>query len=586
MAPKIIWPLAAVGLGGVALAGGIALWRSRSAPPPPEIAARPSLPAPVAPALAELLRAAEERLASDPIAARAELGRLYHANGFLAEAEACWRELQRAQPQEARWAYLLADLRNQAGEPAEYEQGLRETVRLAPEYAPAWLKLAEVLFKTGRIDEAAAAYDHRLQLLPRDPHARLGRIRIARQRGQVEAAATGLAELVRDHRDYSPGHNLYAEVLAARGDAAAARRHRWMGRESGRFREADDPWLQELAAWCHDPKRLAVLGTAEFQLGRGDRGRSYLEKAVQLAPDDPGAHELLGDLLLKLGEPGRARWTLEQGLALAQARPGPVSLNFYVNLAEALRLTGEPEKALAILADGLARSGDLPELHLARGVVLDGLGRPQEAAEALMAAVARSPNDSAANYNLGVVLLQLERRAEAIEHLRRALIQQPTHPKALALLGQLELEVGRLEEAGRHLRPLYEANPGIPAVQELVAFWHLQSGLAAAERNAVAAAEQHYRDGLEAQPDNADLLISLGGLLLAGNRASDATGPLETYRRLRPVAAQGAFFLAQAYLQLGRRDDARRLLQEAEQLATRAGQSGMVERSRALLQQL
>jgi len=547
-------------------------------PPAPALTERPAQ-------LADLIADAEARARSPRTALEgvAELGRLYHANGFTAEAETCWRALHAARPKEARWAYLLADARHTLGDPEEFEARLHDTVRLDPRYAPAWLKLAELAFKTGRTDEAVAHYHQRLGLLPGDPYARLGLARALRQQGDREKAAQAIADLVRDHPDFPPAHNLHAETLAAQGDLAGARRHRWLGRESGRFREADDPWLHELNAWCHDPKRLAVLGTAEFQLAQGDRGFGLIERAVRIAPNDPGGHELLGDLLLKLGRPSAARDSLTTALSLRAANDEAPPVETYLNLVEALQQLGQAAEALRRIEEGFRRCGDRFELHLARGVVLDGLDRLVEAETALREAVLRAPQDADAHYNLALVLLQRERHEEATRHLRLALSRQPTFPKALALLAQLALEEGRVAEAGAYVRPLYEANPGQPEVQALAAYWHLQSGLAASGQRNVAVAERHYRDGLEAQPDNVDLLISLGALLVGQHRGGEAEVPLQEYRRLRPNEGQGAMLVGEAWLQTGRTEEARRVLEEGERLARNAGQTQIAQRCRELL---
>jgi len=466
------------------------------------------------------------------------------------------------------------------------EAGRRATTRLAPDYAPAWLKLAELALKTGRPAEAEAHYRARLRLLPGDPHAQLGLARVARQAGRPAEAERLLEELVRAAPDFSTGHNLLAEMRAARGDAAGARWHRWRGRETGRFAEADDPWVRELDAWCLDPRRLARLGTQEFQLGRGDRGRGLLERAVRLAPADPVGHQLLGELQLKLGEFAAARATLDTGRRLAAAAAGPVPGSYHANLAEALRGLGQGEEALRVLAEGLRQGGDALELEMARGVVLDDLGRPAEAAAAFRAALARQPRDAGARFNLGAALLQLREPEAAAAEFRRALEGQPTHPLALGLLGQMALERGDLAEAGRYLEPLFEAQPGQPEARTLVAWWRLRSGMAAAARGEPAEAERHYRAGAEAQPDEPGLPASLGALLLAQGRLAEALPPLEAYHRLAPADPQSHLFLGQAYALAGRREEARRLLTEGERLAHQAGNAGTARDCRAVLDRL
>ena len=101
----------------------------------------------------------------------AELGRLYHVNGYNQEAERFWRVLHQAQPQEARWCYCLGDLRRTANDDAGTASFLEQTLKLAPDYAPALLRLAELEFKIGELDAAGRCHP-----LPRTiPAPRLAR---------------------------------------------------------------------------------------------------------------------------------------------------------------------------------------------------------------------------------------------------------------------------------------------------------------------------------------------------------------------------------------------------------------------------
>src|SRR5262245_2213424 len=129
---------------------------------------------------------------------------------------------------------------------------LEQTVQQFPNYAPALLQLAELNLKTGHLDAAAGYYQKRLAFVPKDPYARLGLARIARQSGRRHEARRALEDLLNDTPKFSAGQNLFAEILAAEGDHAGASRHRLLGREAGRFREADDPWLEALQSSCYD----------------------------------------------------------------------------------------------------------------------------------------------------------------------------------------------------------------------------------------------------------------------------------------------------------------------------------------------
>lgn len=537
--------------------------------------------------LAERLDAAQRRAGrhADVLGAVAELGRLYHANGFMPEAEACWRLLRREQPGEAQWAHLLADVRRAASDYEEMEALLREVVRLDPDYAPAWLQLGELTLKTGRMEEAARAFRRRLELKPADPDGLLGLARLALQDGRRPEARRRLEAVVRDEPRFSPAQNLLAEVLAAEGDEAGAAKHRHLGNTGLRYFEAEDPWLDALTASCLDPSRLRVLATIEFQIERGDRGVALMERAVRLAPEDPDGYAVLGDLFIKLGDGARAREALQECLRLATSGKPPAVM-VYVNLSHALRLLKQPEECLQVLRRGLEQHRDAFELFDEAGIVLGDLGRMEDAVEAFRRSIAGNPGDPNANFNLAVALLRLGRRSEAYAALEQSLTLKPNFPQSLTMLGRLELEEGRMAEAEKHLRQLYSTHPHVPEGRRMLAEWELRMGLAAERRGELASAEKHYRAGVEIDPGNPRLQASLGSVLLLQERADLAVAPLEAFRRLEPANPQAALFLGQAYARLGRRAEARTVLTEGAEQADRAGNASTAAFCREILQQL
>ena len=523
---------------------------------------------------------------SRSFAAVADLGRLYHANGFMAQAQACWRFLHAEQPKEARWVYYLADARRAGSDYPEVQRLLRETVRLAPRYAPASLQLAAMEFKSGEIDSAGSRYLRCVALAPENPHGWLGLARVALQRGGSEEAKQLLEILIRDAPDFPPGHNLLSEIFAAEGDTERARHHRWLGREAGRFKDPDDPWLSELHKWCHDARRLCVLGTIAFQTQRNVEAQTLLERAVTLAPDDVAIRTLLAELYLKRGDAARARTLLDPVARDPAVAEAGLPVGLYITLSEACRVLGAIDDALATLDAGMRVLPAAAELYKQRGVILQGADRTEEARRAFSEAVARNPQDADAAFQLGFSLLNSGRRDEGVAALQRAVGAQPTHLPALTVLARIEMEAGRLDAAWGYLEPLYDSNSGMPQVRQLVGRWHWQAGNVATKIPDPARAESYFHAGVNVNPADPELQASLGVLLLTQGRFAEALPSLEAYHRLQPDNARSALFLGQAYASVGRVDDARRVLTQGENVALRAGQTATAQHCREMLQQL
>ncbi len=575
------WALALLSL--IAVAGIAAWWQLQHhglekriysrLPTPPDLTGKPAV-------MIERFAHAQAHTNSleDALTKVGELGRLYHANGFYPEAAACWRLLQTEQPGVARWDYYLADLERTNSNYPAMSADLIRTTDLAPDYAPAWLLLAGLQFKTGQLEEAERNYQKRLQLLPGDPYARLGLVRTALQKGHQSEARTMIEQLVKDAPRFSSGHNLYAEILAVAGDANGARQQRWLGQESGRFREAEDPWLDELHDWCYDFEQLCVLGTVKLQTGYTDRAKSYYERVIQLRPDVITGYALLSGIYRKLKEPAKARDTLEQ--SLPRLKDSTRSLAYYINLCQAYQDLKQPAEMARVAREGLREIGQNVELYSFLGTALSDLGQTNEAVEAFHQALALNPNATNPNYNLGLVLLKLERKDDALAAFKKSLIQQPTFPDALAQLGRMEMEAGHAESASGYLQLLMEFHPNILSNS------HWRAGQAAEAKKDFATAERHYREGVSLDPNHAELQASLGVLYLVQGRFNDALEPLETYHRLEPQNPQSCMFLAQIYAATGKIKEARLLLTEGVALAEKAGNSETTNNCREMLQGL
>jgi HemY protein len=533
--------------------------------------------------LRERLTVAQQKATSDRTAppAVADLGRLYQANHFPKEAEACWRWLTAEEPDTARWHYCLSSLLQSDGRFEEAANELERVVQQEPRYSPAWLELGQLKIRSSDVGGARKAFEERLTLLSNDPYAMLGLARIELLEGDRAAARRRLEAILHDHPGFSSAHNLYAEILSAAGENEAADRERWQGRIAGRFREAEDPWLDELRESCFDPSQLAVWGSIDFQAKFGDRGKHLFERAIEVAPENPIGYESMGQWYLENNDLVAALKTFTKAIQLT--RP---SLGLFVNLAETFRRMKQPAETLRAVQRGLAIIPEASELYYELGVAYDDLNQPDDAVAAYERAIARSPNAAAAHVNLAVILLKRKRDDEAIDHLKQALTAQPTMPKALAMMGDIELARGRLEEASRYIKPLFQFYPGTARARRSMVQWHVARGSLATTRSQFDEAEKAFLTALEIDPNSLEANGNLGVLYGQRGRFQEALKSFEVVHRLQPDDPRPLMFMGFAYAQLGQKDDARRVLGEGEQLAVKAGNNGMLVRIRELLSQL
>lgn len=553
-APGWAWVGGWFAAAALVVATGIFVGRGRRTELPPVPAG-----ADQAETLRSALRAAEARAQSwlDRTAGIAQLGQLYHANGYEDEATLCWDWLAREQPDEGRWPYYLADLAGARGRIDAMVEHLRTALHRNPDYAPGWLRLAEAAFKRADFGEAEAAYRRRLSLVAGDPYARLGLARIALQAGRAQDGKAALATLVRELPDFPSAQNLYAELLAREGDQPGAQRHRALG-TARRFREAEDPWLLELRPHCHQGDQLVLWAAQEHLTGQPERARVLFERAIEVAGDRAMPHAEYGRFLLDRGELEKAREVLERGMRVTPFEP-----KVCLRLSMALRGLGRFQEALTNDQKGLAHDPDAYESLDSQGRSLAALDRFAEAEQSLHAAMRNSPHAVEPPISLGLMYSKAGRNEDARRTFEAALERNPRHPKLLVELGNLALQENRMEDADPVIRACFQESPWDSRVRALFAQLHLKRALAALARQDAAAGERWCTSGLAEVPDAGELLGLLGSIYRQQRNLPKALETMEAHQRVQPGDPRAIMPLVLLYKELNRPADARRVLTQA-----------------------
>ncbi len=390
------------------------------------------------------------------VAALGELAQLYHANGYLPEAEAAYRGLLRFDPRNPRWPHLLAALLAGYGQLDEALPWLQKTVALDPKYAPARLRLGDALLKAGRLDEAETAYQDLLRVAPGDPYALLGLARIDLSRGRLTAAREKLGRASAADPTFFGAQSVLASVFEQLGDDDAAATARARANQAGRFREAPDPWLDGLYDYCFDVYRLQVGAATAISTGRTEAALPLLRRALTLAPDDGRTLRQLGTAYLKLHDTDRARGPLLRAVAV-----DPDDSMAAVDLAGYYFAVGDVPGAQRTLEAALPRSKDPAPLHAELGGLLLKKGELTAAVDHLEQAVRLSPEKPDVAQNLVTALFQAGRSADAAAALQAALQRSPTFPPLLVQGARYQIRRGDATRAAELMKRAEQA--GAPA---------------------------------------------------------------------------------------------------------------------------
>ncbi|WP_369059260.1 sulfotransferase [Caulobacter sp. 73W] len=233
----------------------------------------------------------------------------------------------------------------------------------------------------GEIDAAAATLRQIIAIAPDADWAHDDLVTLLIKHGRMAEAEASVRDALRADPENPDAHNLFAVLLAARNDLPAAEHH------TRRALEIAGP----------HPGVLANLAANLLQQGRVDEAEPLFAQAHQLDPENVAiladwsrVHEVRGDL-------DKAQALLDRAQAAAQRTGEDVSLRRAVYLAR----QNKPEEALALLdaAPKPLAGGALLE----RARLLDRLGRARDAWSGFVEAKAALAAEIGAAYDHAAV---------------------------------------------------------------------------------------------------------------------------------------------------------------------------------------
>jgi tetratricopeptide (TPR) repeat protein len=274
----------------------------------------------------------------------------------------------------------------------------------AEEVAEARFNLGVALEAQGKLGDARAEYERAREAKPSLHQAAANLGVLLERQGDARAAAAVYQGVVRDFPEDSVARERLAELYRAAG-------------------QTEDAWRLAREALVRDPRSLVaykVLAQVAIQRNDLDLAKLVALRAQKLDPRDPELPFLVGEVLARQGDdPGAAvqfrralalregflparhallaaalkgrLWSgvAEHAAALLAQAPDDAGLQLTHGIA--LRHLGKPDEALAAYARAEKLSGEkLPEVHLARGVLLARVKSECEPALAELAAYRRA----------------------------------------------------------------------------------------------------------------------------------------------------------------------------------------------------
>jgi tetratricopeptide (TPR) repeat protein len=269
--------------------------------------------------------------------------------------------------------------------------------------------------------------------------------------------------------------------------------------------------------------------------GRLDLALQLYQQILARDGDDPDALHLLGVVAFQQGDYRQAIERIGRAIAL-----NPGAAPYYCNLAEAYRMNGQLDRAVAFCQTALRLQPDYPEAHNNLGMARLAQGNADDAAEQFRAALRLRPDAALFHNNLGNARRRQSARTEAVSHFRRAVQLDPALADAHSNLGQLLLELNQPREALHHCREAVRLRPAFPEAQNNL-------GNVLREQGQFAEARACYAEALRLNPGLALTYSNMGQALQEEGHLVEAIAWYRQALERDPAAARTHCHLASAF---------------------------------------
>ncbi len=417
------------------------------------------------PRVAARLRETHQAVTQHPTSADAwgRLGTVCHAHQLYLEAATCYRHACALAPEQHRWPYLLAKVRQQQGAPWEEVDVLFATAAgLRPDYAPTYVRLGRLRLANGRAREAATAFEQALAIEPSlaVAHRGLGQVRLAMD--EPTRAVAHLLEAARLAPEDRATWAALSQACRRSGDVDAADRAAERSRGLDRTSTIADPVGAEVTAMGVSPQHYADRGVALLRAGDFAGAIENLRIVAETQQDDPHVQMYLGTSYAATGRPQLAIDHLSEATRLQESL-----VEAHVRLAALLLERDELNRAIDHLARALVHAPSDTTVLAWLGSALERRGDADEALAIFARAAAAAPEQAVPRYNLATALMNRGELDAAVREYGHALRLDPRHVDAHYNVALTLERLGRIDDAIAHYEQAAKIDPGHPAADAL-----------------------------------------------------------------------------------------------------------------------
>ncbi len=433
----------------------------------------------------------------------------------------------------------VVDFYRLLGQPDEGDRRLDEIVKEAPDFYPAWRRIAQYAFADKDYDRAQDALNHVLEASDKDPETLRMVAEVLLAKGETEAAQAKFREAITIFQDYArrrpdqPSiHFRLAQLHIRVGEIEQAKSRLATVVElapnspeailllselqinSREAAKAVAP-LEELVTRHPTPLAFELLGKAYFEDKKYPRATLAFNRFVDLSPSEPRAHFLLGGSLAAEQKWGESVREFEKALELNPSFVDPLAALARIDIGQQ-----RMGSAIKRVQDQIAKIQPTGQHHFVLGQLYVASNQNDYAEASFRKALELDPNLNAAYGQLAQIYVRTNRTDQALLEMEKGLAHNPKNVPVLMMKGMLQHQKGAVDDAQITYEGLLGLNPSFaPAANNLAYILQEKGDLERALQLAEIARKE--------APQNPDIADTLGWILYKRGTIDRALGLLK-----------------------------------------------------------
>jgi tetratricopeptide (TPR) repeat protein len=441
-----------------------------------------------------------------------ELGIAYHSNFFYEQAELCYNYAKRLNPDEWKWSYYHALIKEELGDAQGTIANLLEVVKINSKLSQAWFKLGNSYLKLNSFQEANNNFIRVLELddyvyknisietfpnkgaFPLKAYAHLNLARIALLQNKIEIAKSKLDILIKKEPSFGSAYRLMGQLYHVLGNEKLSDEYILRAGDFASYTPPADLLYDQLILQSRNSNFISKQIDIAIKSQNYNWVKILSRHIYKISPNNGEVIAKLLKLLLHSNIFTNDSPLLKKYIGIYNSDDDKL-----VDMAKYIIFRGYYKSALKVLDKAIDYNPQNIEAKIEYAKALTKDKQFAYGIEYCKNAISAHQNNAEIRNELSKIFIHQGKFDKAIKELKIAQRLEPNNATSLKLLGIIYKRKGFINKALSYLKKGIKANPRDVDIQ-------LELGIYLLDLRQWQEAIIHFENALKASPHNIDLI--------------------------------------------------------------------------------